>query len=747
MHDTKTYSTQWGGRTLTLETGKLAGLANAAVRVQYGETVVLATVTMNSSAGEDRGYFPLQVVYEEKMYAAGKIKGSRFIKREGRPTDLSVINGRITDRSLRPLFDPAIRNEIQVVLTVLAVDQENDPAFVGLIGAAAALSISEIPWDGPIAGLGVARMKDQSEYILNPTPEQRAEAELYMLLALRRGQIVMIEAEGKQAPEDAVLGACEYALDAAAPVLDVIDTMKKEIGKEKIVPHTATQTEEEKELYDTVRGVAEKYLAEHLASTFGIRSKKERATKTASVQEGLRALFETPEEQKMADTFFEEAYEEAFRTLMLEKEIRVDGRALDEIRDIYCEVDLLPRVHGSALFQRGETQVLSIVTLGSPSEAQIIDGLEPEYEKRYLHHYNFPPFSVGETGPMRGPSRRDIGHGTLAEKALEPVIPSKDVFPYTIRVVSEVLMSNGSSSQASACGSSMALMASGVPILAPVAGIAMGLVMTEDLKQYKVITDIQGIEDHSGDMDFKVAGTAQGVTAIQLDIKLGGISLDICRDTLAEAKKARLHILEKMNTVITQPRTDLSEHAPRVETMHIDPQRIGEIIGAGGKVINDIIDKTGVQIDIEDDGTVFVSSPDGIAMEKAKKIIEAILKDVEVGEEYEGEVMKIVTDRNSGTEIGAIVDLGGGKDGMIHISNVCHGRIARISSVLSVGDMVKVVVKEIDKEKGRIGLSRKDLIDSHASDPKCEIAIAEGSSGPAHQQGASRPPMKKRYTN
>lgn len=739
MHDTKTFPLEWGGRSLTFETGKLAQLTNGAVRVQYGDTVVLATVVMSSGTRDGIDYFPLMVDYQENMYAAGKIKGSRFIKREGRPSDQAVLNARITDRSLRPLFDYRIRNDIQVVINVLSIDNENDPAFLGLLAASAAVTLSDIPWDGPIAGLSVAYV--EGEYILNPTPEQRKAAQMYMLLAVKDEQIVMIEAEGNQVSEDITMGGFEFALEQGKPVIELIRQMQKEVGREKVEAKVAVLSEEEQAMHDAVETKAKAFLDEHMASLFGIRKKMERMQKEEETQAKLVELFETPEEQAVAKKVYEEHYEEAFRTLMLEKEIRVDGRALDEVRELYSEVDILPRTHGSAIFQRGETQILSIVTLGSPGDAQTIDGMEPEYTKRYMHHYNFPPFSVGDVKPLRGPSRRDIGHGALAEKALEPVIPSKEEFPYTIRVVSEVLMSNGSSSQGSACGSSMALMAAGVPIKKPVAGIAMGLVTTEDRKTYKVLTDIQGIEDHSGDMDFKVAGTDEGVTAIQLDIKLGGITLDICRDTLAQAKKARLGILEVMKGAIAETRTEMSKYAPRIETITIDPEKIGEIIGPGGKVINEIIDETGVQIDIEEDGSVFITATDGEGMSKAKEWIQNIVREIEVGQEFEGTVSQIIKDRNSGTEIGAIVDLGGGKDGMIHISNVCHGRIATVSAVLKEGDKVKVKVVEVDKERGRIGLSRKDLIPSDAEDALCQAAAQQG---PPPSRGTT-PPGRKPY--
>lgn len=727
MHNVDTFSTEWGGRTLTIETGKLAGLANGAARVQYGDTVVLATVILSSDIRDDVDYFPLMVDYEEKLYAAGKIKGSRFIKREGRPTDDAIVNARITDRTLRPLFDQRIRNDIQVVVTVLSVDEKNDPAYVGLIAASAAVVISDIPAEGPAVGLTVAYL--DNNYILNPTPEQREQAQFYMFGGVRDGKLVMMEGEGNEAPEGVVLGAIEFSLENGKSVVDLINDMQKKVGKEKMQPPLEELTPEQKKLYKAVESKARPFIEKNVEALFGIVSKQERYAKEEECKEQLKALFETEEEKGIAKKIFNELYEAAFRSLMLDKGIRVDGRSLDAIRDVYTEVDSLPRTHGSALFQRGETQVMSIVTLGAPGDAQIIDGLEPEYTKRYMHHYNFPPFSVGEARPLRGPSRRDIGHGFLAEKALEAMIPPKEEFPYTIRVVSEVLMSNGSSSQASACGSSLALMAAGVPIKNPVAGIAMGLVMNEDQSQYKVLTDIQGVEDHSGDMDFKIAGTKNGVTAIQLDIKLGGITMEICKDTLEQAKQARLSILENMLATIPEPRKELSPYAPRIEIIQIDPERIGELIGPGGKVINGIIDETGVEIDIEEDGNVFITSKEADMMEKAKQMIQDILKEIEVGEQYEGEVIQIIKDRMRGNEIGAIVNLGGGHDGMLHVSQICHGRVELVSSVLKIGDVVKVVVKEVDKEKGRISLSRKDLITPGDPDPICRGKTTTGGGG------------------
>ncbi len=734
MHDVKTYTTDWGGQELSIETGKLALLASASARVQLGETVVLATVAMSRNVRGEIDYFPLMVDFEENFFAAGKIKGSRFMKRAGRPSDNAVVNARITDRSLRPLFDYNIRNDIQVILSVMSYDGVNDPASLGLIAASAALHISNIPWDGPVAGVPVAMV--EGEYILNPTKEQREESSIYMLCTTREDRIVMIEAEGSQANEEDIYKGFEFAMEHGQPIVELIKKMREEIGKEKIVPIKKELTAEEQEMHDAVAAKADDYLNQNLESLFGITSKEARDEKENEVKEGLKALFESDEEKKMAMAVYEEQYEEAFRTIILEKGIRVDGRELDKVREIYSEVDMLPRTHGSALFQRGETQALTTVTLGAPGAQQIIDGIDPEYKKRYMHHYNFPPYSVGEVKPLRGPSRRDIGHGMLAEKALEPVIPAADVFPYTILVNSDILMSNGSSSQASACGSSLALMAAGVPILNPVAGIAMGLVMTEDMKEYKILTDIQGVEDHAGDMDFKVAGTKDGVTAIQLDIKLGGVSLDICRDALTGAKQARLGILEVMNAAIAEPRSELSQYAPRIEVLHIAEDRIGDLIGPGGKVINAIIDETGAQIDIEDDGTVFVSTPDGEGMARAIELIKATTREIVVGEIYEGVVEKIIAGKDGGAEIGAIVSLGGGKDGMVHISNVCHGRIDKVSDIMAEGETVKVKVMEVDKERGRIGLSRKDLIEPGTPDPKCEAATGgSGGGGDTRHKG------------
>lgn len=744
MNNKQTFSHEWGGRTLTLETGKLAQLASGAVRTQYGDTVVLATVTMSGSVRDDIDYFPLSVEYQENLYAAGKIKGSRFIKREGRPSDLAVLNGRITDRSLRPLFNDRLRNDVQVIINVLSVDQENDPALIGLIAASAALSISPIPWDGPVAGVSAAYLDGQ--FILNPTTAQREKASYYILAAVRNNEIVMIEAEGKETPEKIVEESFAFILEQGKVVYNLICEMQKKTAKPKVEISALTLQPEQEKIHIAVTSKIQDFLKDKISTLFGIRSKEERVKKEEDMRAAVVNLFSEEEEKELAKSEFEKVYEEEFRKLALDTEIRVDGRKLDEIRSLSCEVDILPRTHGSALFQRGETQVLSAVTLGAPGAAQTIDGLEPEYQKRFMHHYDFPPFSVGEVKPVRGPSRRDIGHGALVEKALEAVIPPKEEFPYTIRVVSEVLMSNGSSSQASICGSTMALMAAGVPVKKAVAGIAMGLITTNDRKQYKILTDIQGIEDHSGDMDFKISGTREGVTAIQLDIKLGGITLDICRDTLTQTKKARLEILQTMEKTIVSPRPELSPFAPRIEILHINPENIGGLIGPGGKNINKIIEETEAEIDIEDDGTVFVTALNPEAMQKAKELIIACTKEIEIGEIIEGKVSQIVSNRNSGEEIGAIVDLGGNKDGMIHISEVCHCRINKVTDVLNIGDSVKVRVKEVDKEKGRISLSRKDCIQADSPDPLCEKAGQQYQGNFSHNDRPfPRPHLRRRF--
>lgn len=704
MLERKKYELKWGEETLFIETGALAPLTNGSCRVQLGDTVVLATAVMSDQIS-DLDYFPLMVDYKENLYAAGKISGSRFMKREGRPTDEAVLTGRIVDRSVRPLFDDRMRFDMQIVLNVLSLDEKNDPDVPSLIAASVALSISDIPWAGPIAGVGVAMMED-GELVLNPSFEQKEESLLNTLIASDGERLVMMEGDGRQAPEDKTFKAIQYGVEQVKPVVDLVKKIQKEIGKEKVKFVPPELADEQKQAQEK----AKTFFEERIKELFGFTSKKERGEKEHELKD--QCLAEIDEEHHgLALQQFEEVYAQAFKDLALNDGNRVDNRAFDQVRDLAVEVDLLPRTHGSGLFQRGETQVLSVLTLGSPGDEQLLDGMEISGTKRYMHHYNFLSFCVGEVRPLRGPSRRDIGHGALAEKALVPVIPVKEDFPYTIRIVSEVLASNGSSSQGSICGSTLSLMAAGVPIKNPVAGIAMGLVSSEDGKTWKLLTDIQGVEDHEGDMDFKIAGTKEGVTAIQLDIKLGGISLEVVEATFEEAKKARMKILDEMLKVIAEPRKEMSKYAPRIEKMQIDPEKIREVIGPGGKVINEIIDATEASIDIEDDGMIFITSADGEKMKQAIKMIQDIIKEVEVGEIYEGEIVKIVTDRNNPSkEIGAIVQLTANQDGMIHISAVENERIDKITDFIKTGDVVKVKVTGVDKEKGRIELSRKALL-------------------------------------
>lgn len=718
------YTLNWGGKELKIEIGKFANLANGAALVQYGETSVLVTAVMGKEPRKGLGYFPLTVDYKENWYAAGKISGSRWVKREGRPTDEAVLTGRIVDRSIRPLFDDSLRLDIQVVASVLSFDTEVDGDVPSVIGAACALMISDIPWSGPLAAM-VVGLKD-GQWIANPSLVQRAGNELNILVSGREGKVVMIEADGKEAQDDKIIEGVTYAVKEMQPVLDLLQQIQTDLGKTKRVVEKPVVEAEDLAKQAAVKAKATTAVQTRLSELFGIKSKTDRLAKEAEVKKALLDQFTDEDEQELAMEVFEHLYEQEFRRQILEKEVRVDGRALNEVRALAIEIDVLPRTHGSALFQRGETQVLSLITLGAPGDEQWIDQMELEGKKRFMHHYNFPGFSVGEITTRMGLSRRDIGHGALAEKALEPVVPAKDGFPYTVRAVSEVLGSNGSSSQGSACASSLAMMAAGVPISRHVAGIAMGLVTAADGKTYKVLTDIQGVEDHSGEMDFKVAGTRQGVTAIQLDIKSGGITLDVVRDAVTGAKQARATILDAMEKVIKEPRTELSKFAPRIETLKIDQDKIRDLIGPGGKMINAIIDEFEVGIDIEDDGTVFVTAEKAENMEKAVAKIKGVTRVIQEGEIIEGPVAQIMTDRNTGSEIGAIVSLGGAQDGMIHISAVTNGRIRKVSDILKVGDMVKVKVMGVDKERGRIELSRKALLDPSQPDPLVQPGMLMG---------------------
>lgn len=693
---------EFAGRKLTISTGEFAGQASGSCTVTYGETTVLATATISKTLREGIDYFPLMVDYEEMLYAAGKIKGSRFIKREGRPSDDVILVGRKIDRTIRPLFPKELKNDVQVVLKVLSWDGENSPDVPALIGAAAALHMSEIPWNGPVAGAHVGKI--DGNLIVNPTYEQRATSPLDVLVACNGEKVIMLETEAHEATEDDVYAAITYGQEELQGVMKLIEQVRADVGKEKI--EIASSLDEE--TVEQRKLVAEKVTAliagkasSVYASQDKVKTKEATRLLNEEVNEALKADNDVTKEGRAYGLgLIDDALIEACRELVMKDNKRIDGRGIDEVRPLSASVGLLPRVHGSGLFNRGETQVLSVVTLAGPGAEQIIDGLEDEYKKRYMHHYNFPGFSVGEVQPNRGAGRREIGHGALAEKAIEPMLPSKEEFPYTIRVVSEVLSSNGSTSQASVCGSSLSLFDAGVPMKKPVAGIAMGLMTGKENPEtdYKILTDIAGTEDHAGDMDFKVAGTSDGITAIQMDTKIDGLTLSMCKTTLENAKKARLHILEVMNKAIAQP-NELSPNAPRVISIKIDPSKIGDVIGTGGKIINEIIDATGVDIDIDDDGTVMITGNDAAKSQEAKEWVERLTKDVEVGEIYEGPVVRIL-------DFGAFVELFPGKDGMVHISELAQGRTEKVEDVVKVGDVVKVKVIKID-DQGRVNLSIK----------------------------------------
>jgi len=692
----KKWSLQIGGRILEVETGLLAGQANGAVTVRYGDTVVLATAVMSKSASKISGYFPLMVDFEERYYAAGKIKGSRFIKREGRPSDDAILSGRAVDRTIRPLFNHRMRNDVQVVLTVLSYDGENDPDIISIIAASAALSISNIPWGGPVAAVRIGRVNN--ELILNPVNGEVSEGDLDLLISGTKDKVNMIECGSKEVPENDMIQALAFGQEAIKKIAAFLEEIQKEIGKEKSQPALVQGSDEFE------AKVKEILLSEGLAEALYDKNKKVIEEKTKAIQEKVEDFIKNayPEEtdklKEIAEIVFEEVSDEIVHQNVLEKEQRPDGRKLDEIRHIECKVGILPRTHGTGLFTRGETQALTVTTLGSPGDQQIIDTMEVDMKKRYIHHYNFPPFSVGETRPMRGPGRREIGHGALAEKALVPVLPEKEDFPYTILLVSEVLSSNGSSSMASTCGSTLSLMDAGVPIKKPVSGIAMGIIVGKD-KKFKILTDIQGLEDHYGDMDFKVAGTDSGITAMQMDVKVDGVTLDMLKAVLQQSHQNRLEILEKITAAIASPRTEMSQYAPRIIIMKINPDKIRNVIGTGGKIINEIIDETGVQIDIEDDGSIFITSPDEASAGKAKEWIDNLTHEVKAGEVFNARITRIMN-------FGAFAEILPGQEGLIHISEIADRRIEKVEDVLKIGDIIPVRVKEIDSQ-GRINLSAK----------------------------------------
>ena len=697
----KTYETELSGRKLVIETGKMAGLANGSALVRYGDTCVLVTATASKEPREGIDFFPLSVDFEEKLYSVGKIPGG-FLKREGKPSDKAILTSRAIDRPLRPLFPKDFRNDVVIVATVLCVEQDNSPEVAAMIGAATALVISDIPFNGPTAAVAVGLV--DGEIIINPTEEQREKSDLTLTVAGTLNKITMIEAGANEVPNDVMLEAIKKAHVEIKKICEFISSIQKEIGKPKFeyqsfeVNHEIYEYLEENYKDEMKENLSEKDKETRDNNIDKLTEKIEEAYKE---KYGEEALEEHDAEIKEAVTKLEKA---CVREMIFKEHKRVDGRAIDEIRPLSCEVGVLPRTHGSALFTRGQTQVLSVATLGMISEEQTLDGIDTEESKRYMHHYNFPSYSVGEARPSRGPGRREIGHGALAEKALVPVIPSKEEFPYAIRVVSEVLSSNGSTSQASICGSTLALMDAGVPIKRPVAGISTGLVTNPDNdEEYVMLTDIQGVEDFFGDMDFKVGGTKKGITAIQVDIKCDGLTYDIIKEAFERTEKARNYILDNiMLPVISEPRKEVSKYAPRIVTTTINPDKIKDVIGPGGKMINKIIDETGVKIDIEEDGQVFIYSTDNEKAEQALEMVEDIAREIEVGGIYYGEVVRIMN-------FGAFVDLGcGGKEGLLHISKISKKRIKNVEDVLHVGDKVTVKVIDID-EQGRINLSMKDL--------------------------------------
>ena len=700
----KTYETELAGRKLVIETGKMAGLANGSVLVRYGDTCVLVNVTASKEPREGIDFFPLSVDFEEKLYSVGKIPGG-FLKREGKPTDKAVLTSRAIDRPLRPLFPKDFRNDVVVVGTVLCVEQDNSPEVAAMIGAAAALAISDIPFNGPTAAVNVGLV--DGEIVINPTVEQREKSDLTLTVAATEKKITMIEAGANEVPNDVMLNAIKVAHEEIKKICKFISSIQEEIGKPKF---EYKSFEVDHDVYEYIEENFKEEMKEKV-------QEKDKETRDKNIDE-ITAKIEESYTEKFGEESFEEhksdigeaiykLEKKCVREMIFNEHKRVDGRLLDEIRPLSCEVGLLPRTHGSALFTRGQTQVLSITTLGMTSEEQTLDGIDTtEESKRYMHHYNFPSYSVGEARPSRGPGRREIGHGALAEKALVPVLPSKEEFPYAIRVVSEVLSSNGSTSQASICGSTLSLMDAGVPIKRPVAGISTGLITNPDNDEdYVMLVDIQGLEDFFGDMDFKVGGTEKGITAIQVDIKCDGLTYKIIEEAFERTKKARQYILDDiMKPVIAEPRKEVSEYAPRIVTTKINTDKIKDVIGPGGKMINKIIDETGVKIDIEEDGQVFIYSTDNEKAEQALEMIEDIAKDIEVGEIYYGEVVRIMN-------FGAFVDLGrGGKEGLLHISKISNERIKSVEDVLHVGDKVTVKVIEID-DQGRINLSMKDLSD------------------------------------
>ena len=711
----KSYSMDLAGKKLTLEFGKYCEQANGSVWVHLGDTVVMVNATMAPTPREGVDFFPLAVDVEEKQYSVGKIPGG-FIKREGRPTEKATLTCRLIDRPLRPLFNKGMRNDVQVVVTILSVEQDVPPEIPGMIGSSVALAVSDIPWGGPTGAVVVGRVN--GEYVINPDEAQRAVSDMNVYVAGTKDAIMMVEAGANELSEDAMLDGIMFAHDYIKQIVEFQEMIVAEIGKEKVeVPLITTG--------DDVKAAVRAFAYDKAVWTFSTFERYERQAREKQVkEETLAALSEQfpGRESEIADALYY-LNKEVMRRRILDEGVRADGRKLDEIRPIWCEVGVLPRVHGSAVFTRGQTQALTVTTLGPVSEGQVLDGLSSEDFKRYIHQYNMPPYATGEAGRLKSPGRREIGHGALAERALLPVIPSEEEFPYAMRLVSEILSSNGSSSMASVCGSTLSLMDAGVPIHAPVAGVAMGLIKDTESDKLAVLTDIQGLEDFLGDMDFKVAGTMNGITAIQMDIKIAGISREILKTALEQALQGRLYILKLMLDCIGQPRESLNKYAPKIIRFTINPEKIREVIGPGGKMINKIIAETGVKIDIEDDGRVFISTPDEEAAAKARRIIEGIAKDIEVGDVFTGKVVRIMN-------FGAFVELAPGKDGMIHISKLANHRVEKVEDVVKIGDELEVKVNEIDAQ-GRINLIRNDMVYENTAPRRTE-----------GKEGFRRPPRR-----
>jgi polyribonucleotide nucleotidyltransferase len=732
MQNEKTYSIEWGGRTLTIGVGVLAQQANGSCTVRYGDTVALCTATMGG-VRDGLDYFPLTVDFEERMYAAGRIKGSRFIKREGRPTDEAILSGRLIDRAVRPLFPDGLRNDVAVVATVFSHDQENDADIPSLIGSACALELSDIPWDGPLAAVRIGRDLEKN-WVLNPTYKQIVEEGIDVVVAGANGKTVMLEAGAHELSEEDAGAAIEWALGQLKPVLELIQQVKAAHGKPKM--DLSPKTEEEKAAHahrEEVEAKAREFLATRRSVLFAkpLKGKADRKEAVSNLKkeldDHLKAQEMSKDDRKLAAGVLDAFVDSETTRLILEEGRRADGRALDEIRDLANIVGVMPRTHGSGLFQRGSTQVLSSVTLGSPGMEQTLDTMEFQMTKRYFHHYNFPSYSVSETKPNRGPGRREIGHGALAERAILPVLPTKEQFPYTIRVVSEVLGSNGSSSMGATCGSTLALMDAGVPLKAPVAGIAMGMASDEKTGRFRVITDLQDLEDGEGGMDFKIAGTRKGITAIQMDTKTHGIPMETVRETLAMAHKARLQILDGIEATLPAPRAELSKWAPRIESFRINPDKIRDVIGPGGKMINQIIAETKVEIDIEDDGLVMITSVTPEGMARAVDWIKQLTREVAVGEVFTGPVTRIM-------DFGAFVEILPKQEGLVHISELAPERVATVGDVVKIGDMVTVKVYEIDS-MGRLNLSRKRALPGYVEQPSDSKPLRDRKSGGGDRGG------------